>query len=263
MFLLVLICQLKCQIEVLKVPTQRINTAGTQGSAKRRIFAAPDEAPAAAAPRIKAEAPAAADLPETPAQADRNQHRKLHAAAPCTAAASRQKGAKEGITAAPVDPAAAAAARVKPELREATPPLDAPAQADKGKQRALTPQIHLDSEEAGPSAPPDQDVHAGPSGPPWAAGESTRACGQVTRIKREDVIDLSAESPRAFSSTQLPAELGAGLQSLHAAPDQGGAGGSCRAFTWGSCTFKTFFGLCWVICSLQPAPGITACERYV
>ena len=236
MFLFVPICQNK--MSVLKVPRQRINTAGTQSSGKRRKVAAPDEAPAAAAPRIKAEAPAAADLPETPAQANRNQRKKLCAAA-SRIAASRQKGAKERKTTAPADVAAAAAARVKPELREATPSLDAPAQADKGKQRALTPQIHMDSEEAGPSAQPDQDARAGPSGPPRAAARFPHAAGQAPSIKREDVIDLSADSPRASSSTQLPAELAAGLQTAHVVPDQGKAGVSCCVFTWGPCELTT------------------------
>ncbi|EIE19903.1 hypothetical protein COCSUDRAFT_58138 [Coccomyxa subellipsoidea C-169] len=116
----------------------------------------------------------------------------------------------------------AGSAAVKPEPREATPSPDTPAQVDKSKQRAPTPQIPTDSEEAGPSAPPDLDARARPSGPPRAAARFTRAPGQAMRRDDIEVVDLSDDSPKASSSTQRPAELAAGLQT--AVPGQGRAG---------------------------------------
>ncbi|EIE19904.1 hypothetical protein COCSUDRAFT_58139 [Coccomyxa subellipsoidea C-169] len=118
------------------------------------------------------------------------------------------------------------AARIKSKQREVPSP-DTPAQADKGKQRALTPQIHVSCDEAGPSGPPDQVARAGPSGPFRAAARSTRAAGQARGIEREEVIDLSPDSPRASTNTQLLAEIAVGLNQSstgHLAADGGDSG---------------------------------------
>ncbi|KAK9902858.1 hypothetical protein WJX75_008752 [Coccomyxa subellipsoidea] len=64
--------------------------------------------------------------------------------------------------------------------------------------------------------PPTSVSEGGPSDSPPAAAPSTRAPGQTPRIKAEEVVDLSADSTKASSCTQL---LDC-LEVSHASPDK-------------------------------------------
>ena len=169
-------------------------------------------ASAAAAARVKAETRTAAKPVDTPVQADMPKRRK-----PPAARVGRAAVAKVCAT---------AAAGIKADPSGAADIPDTPAQADKGKRsrkpRAATAAAPgsckaVKREKVGPSAP-EQEACAGPSGSPRVTVRSTCPPGQAPRIKTEEVVDLTADSPRASSCTQMPV--------AHAEPAERVPGGS-------------------------------------
>lgn len=174
-------------------------------------------ASAAAAARVKAEPRTAAKALDTPVQADMPKRRK-----PPAARVSRAAEAKVCAT---------AAAGIKADPSKAADTPDTPAQAEKRKRsrkpRAATAAAPrsckaVKREKVGPSAP-EQEACAGPSGSPRVTVRSTRPPGQAPRIKTVEVVDLSADSPRASSCTQMPG--------AHADPADRVPGGSLYTLT--------------------------------
>jgi hypothetical protein len=176
------------------------NAAGIQRSVNKRKVGPTAEAVAfpAAAARVKAESDTAAKPLDTPVQAGMPERRK-----PRAAGVGR-------VAVAKVSAAAAAGIKADPSGAADTP--DTPPQADKRKRsrkpRAATAAAPISCkavkrEEAGPSAP-EQDACAGPSESPRVTVRSNCPPGQAPRIKKEEVVDLTADSPRASSCTQMP-----------------------------------------------------------
>lgn len=190
--------------------------------------------------RVKAEPSEAAETRNTPAQADKRKRRKTSAAAAAAPrvtakreeakpSAPEQATAKRRRVTRPAEAklAAPAAARIKTEPSAVAEAPDTPAQADKGKRPVVALRTAGNPEEAGPSTP-EQDACAGPSASTPAAATTTPAPGQAPHSNIEEVVDLSADSPRASSSNQLPGPF-AGLPLAPVASDEGVPGASLLA----------------------------------